>query len=81
MAKARAFIGDTADGDALVVTCTIGDVSDTMGKVWRAIKDAGLRPNESRAGWYKFNLSDDCTASEGKKVLRDALRAQGIDVS
>jgi len=79
MSKPHASIGENADGDAVIVTCTSGDAAGTHGKVLAALKCAGLKPDDIRAGWFKFWVPEEWTLAKAKATVRSALASQGID--
>ena len=81
MAKPTAFIEPTADNDALVVRCRIGDAAGTLTKVFTALKAGDVRWNSSGPGWFRYELGDDVSVRDGVRILRRILEAGGVEVT
>lgn len=81
MPKLEAYMGTDADHEGIVLEFPIGRATDHLGPGFRALKAAGIKPDQHRGGWMFFRVDErEISIADGKKILRAVLEAAGYDV-
>jgi len=80
MVSVRRF-GRYTDDDAVIVTTSVGDIADSHGVAYNALKKAGIKPTRLYPGSMHMTFDpQEIDEKAAMAIVVDALRRGGVDV-